>query len=176
MRWTTCAETGRGRAADGGWRDALTRLVGPLGWGLFLGYAAADRYQPWHHAADVLATLALGAVLLAWPLTALLRQHRANDIPARLVINKSGIAKRPEIKLDDFSAALNLKPLAVIPFEAQLFGTAANNGQMIAETDPKSPIAAAFELIARTVTGRADAKRQKPSMLSSLFKRARKGA
>src|ERR1019366_2376438 len=64
----------------------------------------------------------------------LLRQQRANDVPARLIINKSGLAKRPEIKVEDFSTALNLKPLAVIPFDAQLFGTAANNGQMIAET------------------------------------------
>ena len=63
-----------------------------------------------------------------------------NDAPPRLVINKSGIAKRPEIKLDDFAAALDLTPMAVIPFDAQLFGTAANNGQMIAETDAKSPI------------------------------------
>jgi pilus assembly protein CpaE len=101
----------------------------------------------------------------------LLRQSRTNDVPARLIINKSGLAKRPEIKVDDFSTALNLKPLAVIPFDAALFGTAANNGQMIAETDPKSPIAAAFELIARTVTGRAEARRQKTSLLGSLFKK-----
>jgi pilus assembly protein CpaE len=101
----------------------------------------------------------------------LLRQQRTNDVPARLIINKSGLAKRPEIKIEDFASALNLKPLAVIPFDAALFGTAANNGQMIAETDPKSPIAAAFELIARTVTGRAEVKRQKTSMLGSLFKK-----
>jgi pilus assembly protein CpaE len=107
----------------------------------------------------------------------LLRLGRTNDVPARLIINKSGLAKRPEIKVDDFATALNLKPLAIIPFDAQLFGTAANNGQMIAETDPKSPIAAAFDLIARTVTGRAEVKRQKQSMLGSLFKkRGKKGA
>ncbi len=106
----------------------------------------------------------------------LLRQQRTNDLPARLIINKSGLAKRPEIKLDDFAAALNLKPLAVIPFDAALFGTAANNGQMIAEMDPKNPVAAAFELIARTVTGRAEVKRQKSSMLGSLFKRRGKKA
>ena len=51
------------------------------------------------------------------------------------------MAKRPEIKVEDFAAALDLTPTAVIPFEPQLFGTAANNGQMIAEADPKSPIA-----------------------------------
>ena len=91
----------------------------------------------------------------------LLRQSRKNDSPPRLVINKAGIAKRPEIKPDDFANALSLTPLAVIPYDAQLFGTAANNGQMIAETDPKSPIAEHFETIARAVTGRAEVKRQK---------------
>jgi pilus assembly protein CpaE len=101
----------------------------------------------------------------------LLRQHRTNDIPARLIINKSGLAKRPEIKVEDFSSALNLKPLAIIPFDAALFGTAANNGQMIAETDPKSPITAAFDLIARTVTGRGEVKQKKTSFLGSLFKK-----
>ncbi len=103
----------------------------------------------------------------------LLRQARTNDVPARLVINKSGIAKRPEIKVEDFAAALNLKPLAVIPFEAQLFGTAANNGQMIAETDPKSPVADMFDLVARTVTGRAEVRRQKKSAFAPLMARLR---
>ena len=58
-----------------------------------------------------------------------------------------------------------------MPFEAQLFGTAANNGQMIAETDAKSPIAESFDLIARTVTGRAEAKRQKRSALAPFLER-----
>ena len=103
----------------------------------------------------------------------LLRQARANDAPARLVINKRGMAKRPEIKIDDFAAALNLKPLAVIPFDSQLFGTAANNGQMIAEADPKSPIADSFDLIARTVTGRAEPRLQARGAIAQLLARLR---
>ena len=101
----------------------------------------------------------------------LLKTGRSNDHPPRLVINKSGLAKRPEIKVDDFAAALSLMPVAVIPFDAQLFGTAANNGQMIAETDAKSPIAHSFDLIARTVTGRAEIKRQKQGALAPLLAR-----
>ena len=103
----------------------------------------------------------------------LLRQARANDAPARLVINKTGITKRPEIKIDDFAAALNLQPLAAIPFDGHLFGTAANNGQMIAETDPKSPIADSFDLIARIVTGRAEARPQNRGAFSQLLARLR---
>lgn len=103
----------------------------------------------------------------------LLRQARKNDSPPRLVINKVGVAKRPEIKPDDFASALSLTPLAVIPFEAQLFGTAANNGQMIAETDAKSPIVESFNEIARIVTGRGEVKRQRKSALGPLFARFR---
>ncbi len=103
----------------------------------------------------------------------MLRQVRPTDVPPRLIVNKSGLAKRPEIKIEDFSTALALEPTAVIPFDALLFGTAANNGQMIAEADPKSPIAATFETIARTVTGRVEVRRPKGGALAPLLARFR---
>jgi pilus assembly protein CpaE len=101
----------------------------------------------------------------------LLRTARPNDELPRLVINRVGMAKRPEIKVEEFAAALNLKPLALIAFDANLFGTAANNGQMIAETDAKSPVAESFDLIARTVTGRAEVRRSKRGLFSPLLAR-----
>ena len=104
----------------------------------------------------------------------LLRQARRSDAPPHLVVNKSGMAKRPEIKISDFATALNLTPMAIIPFDAALFGTAANNGQMIAEANPKSPIAESFRHIAQVVTGRSEAKRQKRSILAPLVARLRK--
>ncbi len=103
----------------------------------------------------------------------LLRQGRANDRLPHLVINKAQMAKRPEIKVEDFAAAVGLQPLAVIPFDAALFGQAANNGQMIAETDAKTPVNESFDLIARTVTGRSEPKRQKKSGLGPLFAKLR---
>ncbi|HWJ73551.1 MAG TPA: CpaE family protein [Kaistia sp.] len=103
----------------------------------------------------------------------LLRQLRRSDAPPRLVINKQGVPKRPEIKVADFAAALAIEPIAVIPFEPQLFGTAANNGQMIAETDPKSGAAAAFEQIAQLVTGRAEARHKKAGALAPLLAKLR---
>ncbi len=93
----------------------------------------------------------------------LLKAGRSNDHPPRLVINKANLAKRPEIKVDDFATALGIQPLVTVPFDAQLFGTAANNGQMIAETDAKSPVAESFDVVARVVTGRAEARRPKRS-------------
>jgi len=99
----------------------------------------------------------------------LLKQGRSHDAAPRLVINRFGMPKRPEIKTAEFAGALGLEPLAVIPFDAQLFGTAANNGQMIAETDGKSPIVGQFEEIAKAVTGRAEVRRpQKAGLFSRL--------
>jgi pilus assembly protein CpaE len=99
----------------------------------------------------------------------LLKQGRHNDAPPRLVLNRSGMPKRPEIKAAEFASAIGLEPIAVIPFEAQLFGTAANNGQMIAETDGKSPIVGSFEMIAKVVTGRNEIRRpQKSGLFSKL--------
>jgi pilus assembly protein CpaE len=108
----------------------------------------------------------------------LLRQTRRSDAPPHLVVNKSGMAKRPEIKVSDFSTALNLVPTAIIPFDAALFGAAANNGQMIAEANPKSPIAESFKQIAQVVTGRSEAKKQRKGILAPLVSRLRgtKGA
>ncbi len=103
----------------------------------------------------------------------LLRQLRRSDAPPRLIINKQGVPKRPEIKVADFAAALAIEPTAVIAFDPQLFGTAANNGQMIAETDPKHPAAASFEMIAQLVTGRAEAKQKKAGALAPLLAKLR---
>jgi pilus assembly protein CpaE len=101
----------------------------------------------------------------------LLRASRPNDRLPHLVINKHNLAKRPEIKVEEFSAALSLKPAAVIPFDAHTFGTAANNGQMIAETSAKNPVVPIFDGIARTVTHRNEVRRQSKSLFGPLFQR-----
>jgi pilus assembly protein CpaE len=63
----------------------------------------------------------------------LLRAARPNDHRPHYCLNQVGVPKRPEITPADFAKALEDQPVAVIPFEPQVFGTAANNGQMIAE-------------------------------------------
>jgi pilus assembly protein CpaE len=83
------------------------------------------------------------------------------------------VPKRPEIPFKDFAEALGAEPVASIPFDPQLFGMAANNGQMIAEADPRSPIAESFNQIAQVVTGRSEAKRQKRSVIAPLLARLR---
>jgi pilus assembly protein CpaE len=107
----------------------------------------------------------------------LLRQARPNDAAPKLVLNMVGVPKRPEIKPDDFAAALQLTPIASIPFDPLLFGTAANNGQMIAEASAKTVVADAFADIAQVVSGRKELKKARKGGLDlgSLFKFGSKG-
>lgn len=94
---------------------------------------------------------------------------RPNDRAPHLVLNQVNMPKRPEIKTSEFGGAIGLHPLATIPFDPQLFGTAANNGQMIGEAAPKSEIAEVFDTIANEMSGRSQAKRGKRSALPPFF-------
>ncbi len=96
---------------------------------------------------------------------------RPNDAPARLLLNGFGLAKRPEIKPSDFKAAVGLEPFAVLPFDAALFGTAANNGQMIAEVQANAPHAETFADLSRTLLGKAEVKKSRKSSLSPILSR-----
>ncbi len=104
------------------------------------------------------------------------RAQRPHDAPPRLVLNQVGMSKRPEIKTAEFAKALDIEPTAVIPFEPQLFGTAANNGQMIAEISATHKINEQFIEIARHVTGRAEARTKKKSLLDPFVSALRKRA
>jgi pilus assembly protein CpaE len=99
----------------------------------------------------------------------LLRAARPNDHHPRYCLNQVGVPKRPEITPGDFAKALEDEPLVVIPFEPQLFGTAANNGQMIAEVSSSHKTADMFRLMATVLTGRAEAKRARGGLFSPLL-------
>lgn len=100
-----------------------------------------------------------------------LRQARPHDPPPKLVLNQVGMPKRPEIKPKEFAKAVELEPIACIPFDAHLFGTAANKGQMIADVSARSPSAKSFSELADLLSGRQQSKRSgKGSLgLASLF-------
>jgi len=107
----------------------------------------------------------------------LLRSSRPNDRRPYYCLNQVGVPKRPEITPADFAKALEDQPLAVIPFEPQLFGTAANNGQMIAEVSASHKTAEMFRQLAQMLTGRTEAKRSRGnSLLSPLLAKLRKRA
>lgn len=98
-----------------------------------------------------------------------LRKLRPNDKTPHLVLNQVGLPKRPEIQPADFCAPLEIQPTAIIPFDTQLFGGAANSGRMIAEMDAKSPVAEIMSQIAHVVTGRATIKKSKKGGLSGIL-------
>ena len=105
-----------------------------------------------------------------------LKAGRANDHRPFYLLNQVGVPKRPEIKSSDFAKALDDEPIAIIPFDPQLFGTAANNGQMIAEVSAKHPITAIFSQLGQLLTGRAEVKKQKTGILSPLLNKLRKSS
>jgi len=105
----------------------------------------------------------------------LLKAARPNDRRPRYCLNQVGIAKRPEIKPADFAKALEDQPAAIIPFEPQVFGTAANNGQMIAELSASHKLTEMFRQLAHDLTGRMESKTTHsgllPPFVGKLFKR-----
>ncbi len=102
-------------------------------------------------------------------LVSVFQQHRPNDQKARVVLNGVGLQKRPEIAASEFAKALDMPLSAILPFDPVLFGTAANNGQMIAEVQAGSKPAEIFSQLAAQVTGRAEIRRGRTNMLEPLL-------
>lgn len=103
----------------------------------------------------------------------LIRQARPNDKPPHIVLNQVGVPKRPEIPAKDFAEAIGMDPALVIPFNPGLFGTAANNGQMIEELEPKGKISDNLRDLAQMLCGREvnASKTHKSFSLKNLFSR-----
>jgi pilus assembly protein CpaE len=101
----------------------------------------------------------------------LLKAARPNDHRPLYCLNQVGVPKRPEIKASDFAKALDDQPVAIIPFEPQLFGAAANNGQMIAEISASHRTAELFRQLAQQLTGRAEPKKQRSGLIPPLIEK-----
>jgi pilus assembly protein CpaE len=94
-----------------------------------------------------------------------------------LVINKQGLPRRPEIAAAEFASSIDCRLVGTIPFDAALFGTAANNGQMIAEVSANNRINEIFRSIGMQVTGRTQvggAGKASSMKLTSLFKKRKR--
>jgi pilus assembly protein CpaE len=99
----------------------------------------------------------------------MLKSARPNDHRPYYILNQVGVPKRPEIAPGDFAKALEDDPVVVIPFDPQMFGTAANNGQMIAEVSSGHKTAEGFRQLAQILTGRAEVKRSRGALASLPF-------
>jgi pilus assembly protein CpaE len=80
---------------------------------------------------------------------------RPSETEPLLVINKQGVPRRPEISANEFASSIDCRLLGQIGFDAALFGTAANNGQMIAEVAANNRTNDVYRSIGLHVTGRS---------------------
>jgi pilus assembly protein CpaE len=103
----------------------------------------------------------------------LLKASRPNDRLPLYCLNQVGVPKRPEINAGEFAKAIEIEPIAAIPFDPQIFGSAANNGQMIAEISANHRSIEMFLQIAHRLTGRSETKKPRYSFLSPLIQKLR---
>jgi len=103
----------------------------------------------------------------------LLKAARPNDRAPLYCLNQVGVPKRPEINAAEFAKAIESQPIVTIPFDPQMFGSAANNGQMIAEISANHRTTDMFLQIAQRLTGRSEAKKPKGSLLMPLIEKLR---
>jgi len=102
----------------------------------------------------------------------LIRKARPNDAPPHLILNQVGAPGRPEIPVKEFAKALGVEPALVLPFDAKLFGQAANNGQMIFEVNAKAKAAEGLAQFTQVLSRREPVAAAKPqSLLERLMKR-----
>lgn len=145
-------------------------------------YAAVDLPHMWTNwtkrillgADEVVITVApdLANLRNAKNLLDLLRQHRHHDGPPHLVLNMVNLPRRPEISVKEFCQNLDLKPAAVIEFDAENFGPAANNGQMIEEFNKKAKAVQPFRELAMALAHRKDlGTRRQRSPLAPLLEK-----
>lgn len=103
-----------------------------------------------------------------------LKKLRPNDGPPKLIVNQTGVPKRPEISASEFAEPLELEPLAVIQFEPALFGNSANNGRMLGEMDAQHAVVKTIAEIAHVLTGRSEIKTKKKPGLGDLLSKLRR--
>jgi len=145
-------------------------------------YAAVDLPHMWTNWTKRILLSADEVVITAVPdlanlrnaknLLDLLRQHRHHDGPPHLVLNMVNLPRRPEISVKEFCQNLDLKPAAIIEFDAENFGQAANNGQMIEELNKKAKAVQPLRELAMALTHRKDlGQRQQKSPLAPLLEK-----
>ncbi|MCA1408873.1 AAA family ATPase [Ensifer sp. IC3342] len=124
----------------------------------------------------ITATPDLASMRNAKNLIDFLKKARPNDPPPRLVLNKLGTPKLPEVKVKDFVAAVGLQESVSVPFDPQLFGSAANNGKLVIEQAPDCEAGRAMVALAWRVGGTRERRtRQKGlrALLQNVFKRGK---
>jgi len=119
----------------------------------------------------ITATPELASLRNAKSIVDRLKSLRPNDEPPLLVLNQVGVGKRPEIPADEFSRAVGLDIAVTIPFDAQTFGKAVTNGQMIFDVGPRTKAAEALTELASRIIGVEEKKQTGKSFLQPLLEK-----
>ena len=106
-----------------------------------------------------------------------LSEKRINDAPIRLVLNHQGAYRKSQLSVKDFESTLGVPPALVLQHDPVLFGTAANNGQMIGDFSKRNRVNDGLKTLAQSVSGRELRTNNKKGMgaLSFFKKKPRKG-
>lgn len=98
--------------------------------------------------------------------------NRGVDAPTRLIFNKVGASKSGQLNDKDFNDALGVRPVAMVPYEPEIFGKALNNGDMLRTVNAKSKPVSAIEDLAKSLSARQTAKtKKKAGLLDFLSKK-----
>jgi len=90
----------------------------------------------------------------------MLRQERGARAEPAFALTMTGVPKRPEISLKDFSESIGVGPAATFAFEPDVYGEAEHNGRVLCDAAPKSKAAQAIEVLACGFTGRTAVERK----------------
>ena len=117
----------------------------------------------------ITATPELASLRNAKSMLEFLKVGRPNDEPPKLILNQTGIPKRPEISAADLSKALGVAAPHVIPFDPRSFGLAQTNGQTIFEVAPHSKAAEAIRDVAEQLIGPGKTPKKSTASSNSLL-------
>jgi pilus assembly protein CpaE len=143
-------------------------------------FVVLDMPHLWHNWVSEVLLHADEVVVVTYPDLANLRDaknifdtvasKRGVGAPTRLAFNRVGNSRKTELTAKDFESTIGESPVVTIPFDPVLFGTAINNGEMVAQVNKGSKTVQEFDKLANIVSARSPvAAAAKKSMLS-LFK------
>lgn len=90
---------------------------------------------------------------------------RGDSLPSRIVLNRVDAYKKTQLSPKDFQENLGKAPALSIPFDPNLFGTASNNGQMLAEAAKTHKVVDSLRQLSAQMVGRAPATAKRPNVV-----------
>lgn len=98
-----------------------------------------------------------------------LKVSRVQDKDPLIIMNQVGMLKKPEIKTKDFADTIGVPIDVEIAYDPRLFGTAANNGQMIQEFTKSDKILTQINDLAQVLLSKKTLQADNKKGLLSMF-------